>query len=203
MTKDQLAEKLSIYLPEGTSHMVSEQLIQHQVQFKISKPRASKLGDYRPPHGNHGHRISVNGDLNPYHFLLTTLHEFAHLDCWVKHKNRVAPHGNEWKTAFQEQLDPVLRDSIFPDDVQKAIERYIQRPKAASCSDPTLVRTLSNYDRPDGLVFLSELPDESRFELPEGRFFIKGPKLRTRYKCKNLQNNRYYLVSSVARVRPI
>lgn len=203
MNKDHLVSALSKYLPDKTAPYVVEQLISHQVIFTISKPRRSKLGDYRPPFKGLGHRISVNGDLNPYHFLLTTLHELAHLDCWERHKSKVSPHGDEWKSAFQEQLFPVMKSQIFPDDVHLAINKYIGKPKSSSCYDPALVRTLQQYDDPDGMIFVSDIPVGNRFILPPDRIFVKGNKIRTRYKCISEKNNRPYLISSVARVHPL
>lgn len=203
MTRGELEAALSRYLPEQTAPYVVGQLITHQVEFTIAAPRRSKLGDYRPPYNRRGHRISINGDLNPYHFLLTTLHELAHLDCWKQFKDRVAPHGGEWKTAFQDQMTPVLKDQVFPDDVQLAIERYISSPKSSSCYDPVLVKTLQQYNEPDGLIYLSDIPEGRKFILPPDKVFVKGGKVRTRYKCMNEHNNRPYLISPVARVFPL
>ena len=39
------------------------------------------------------HRISVNGNLNKYSFLITLIHELAHLLTFTQYKNRVDPHG--------------------------------------------------------------------------------------------------------------
>jgi SprT protein len=44
--------------------------------------RSSKLGDYRPPQRGLPHRISVNHNLNQHEFLITLIHEMAHLLCW-------------------------------------------------------------------------------------------------------------------------
>jgi len=95
---------LEEYLPSGVAEDVWSRVEKDNVRFRIAKPRKTKLGDYRPPYGKHGHRISVNADLNPYSFLITVLHEFAHLETWKKFKRTTKPHGNEWKMAFQERL---------------------------------------------------------------------------------------------------
>ncbi|HAD34265.1 MAG TPA: hypothetical protein DCF44_07170 [Chitinophagaceae bacterium] len=44
--------------------------------------------------------MSVNGNLNSYHFLITLLHEIAHMLVWEQFRNRVKPHGLEWKHVF-------------------------------------------------------------------------------------------------------
>ena len=35
----------------------------------------------RYPYGKHGYRKPINGDLNQYAFLITFIHEMAHLMC--------------------------------------------------------------------------------------------------------------------------
>ena len=89
-----LSEKLSPYLPAGTEGYVAQFILTYHIEFKIAKKRKTKLGDYRQPYRGSSHRISVNGDLNPYSFLITTLHEIAHLLTFVRFGNRVQPHGN-------------------------------------------------------------------------------------------------------------
>ena len=96
---------LSDYLPELSVPIVFDWVKSNNVQLKIAKNTTTKLGDYRPPQGRYGfHRISVNHDLNKYNFLLTFVHEFAHLKNWEQHKRNVNPHGKEWKLAFREFL---------------------------------------------------------------------------------------------------
>ena len=55
----------------------------------------------------------MNGDLNPYSFLITTLHEFAHLHTFQQHGNRVNPHGDEWKTNFRKLLIDMIKKIFF------------------------------------------------------------------------------------------
>ena len=98
---------LKKYIPENAVEKVIELLNTYQPQIKISRSRTTKLGDYRPPQGNIKiHRISVNHDLNSYAFLVTLLHELAHLVTWQNHKRKAKPHGTEWKNAFKSLLIP-------------------------------------------------------------------------------------------------
>ena len=91
---------LAQYMPLSAAPIISKWIDYFQCEFKISKNRATKLGDYRHPFKNNGHKISVNNNLNSYAFLVTTVHEFAHLLTWNEYKNKVKPHGNEWKNNF-------------------------------------------------------------------------------------------------------
>ena len=77
------ANKLKPFLPEKTEGYISELILKHEANFTIARKRKTKLGDYRRPFNGQGHRISVNGDLNQYGFLITTVHEFAHLTTFM------------------------------------------------------------------------------------------------------------------------
>ena len=80
---------LQKYIPVDAVDMVFEMIRQYKVHLKVSRKRSSKLGDYRSPHNGNGHQITVNHDLNPYAFLITLVHEFAHLLTWEKYRNKV------------------------------------------------------------------------------------------------------------------
>ncbi|MBO6518188.1 MAG: SprT-like domain-containing protein [Bacteroidia bacterium] len=174
----------------------------HKVSFRIAKPRKSKLGDYRPPQRGNGHRISVNADLNPYAFLITVLHEFAHLVTWNDFGNKCAPHGREWKLAFKQLLKPYMEAPVFPDDVQEALGTYLVNPAASSCVDVNLSKALNKHDLVQKTM-LEDLPEGSTFRLKNGLVFEKGQRLRKRFKCFCLTNNRWYYVAAIAEVQPI
>lgn len=197
-----LANQLETFLPRGTSTELAALIIHHKVQFKVSRPRNSKLGDYRPPGPNGGHRISVNGDLNVYAFYITSLHEFAHLMAFEKYGLRIAPHGSEWKNIFGRLLNTSLQNNVFPANLRKEIVRYLQSPTASSCTDHALTRALRKYDDSTSQL-LEELPEKSRFVINGNRIFEKGPKVRKRYRCIDQQNQRIYLISAIAEVECI
>jgi len=186
-------EILSQYLPEAAVEKVHKALVEHRIHLKITRGRKTKLGDYRPPTRYTNHRISINHDLNKYAFLITFVHELAHLIVFENHKNRVAPHGKEWKSTYKELMIDYLQPSIFPEEVLSVLKKSIQNSKASSTSDLKLSRVLQQYDTTNGFSKVEELPFESVFETQNGRKFRKGEKVRTRYKCRNLQNNRMYL----------
>lgn len=195
---------LSKYMPAAAAPAISRWINETGVQFRISRSRSSKLGDYAAPFGNKGHRISVNHDLNPYAFLTTTVHEFAHLRTWEKYRNKVKPHGAEWKREFQALMAPFIADGVFPEDIQDAITRYLANPAASSCTDATLSRALRKYDKTEYATHTVEtLPLHTHFALKNGRIFRKGEKVRKRYKCLELKTQRLYLFSPVAEVIPI
>ena len=191
---------LSQYMPVEAAPVIARWIDYFQCEFKISKNRTTKLGDYRHPYNGTGHKISVNNNLNAYAFLVTTVHEFAHLLTWNDHRNKVKPHGEEWKRNFKRMMVPFIEKNIFPDDVHKAIINYLDNPTAASCTDLKLSRTLKKYDNVIGLLRLEELPVNTLFTIKDGRRFKKGERFRKRYRCLCLDNGNVYLFNPLAEV---
>jgi hypothetical protein len=197
---------LEKYLPAEAAPLVARWIDYFKCEFKISRNRNSKFGDYRSPYGGKGHRISVNYDLNPYAFLVTTVHEFAHLHTWNEHKQKAKPHGTEWKNNFKKMMQPFFEKEIFPADVKRAIINYLDNPAASSCSDLNLYRSLRKYDPPkesEAILTVEKVPLKALFKLKDGRVFRKDEKLRKRFKCTEVATRRIYLFSPVAEVEMI
>src|SRR4051794_33119130 len=87
---------LAAYLPKGSFENVVHYLHHYKVHLTVTKERRSVLGDYRNAVSGKNHRITVNGNLNKYAFLVTLLHELAHLLTHEKYGHRAAAHGKEW-----------------------------------------------------------------------------------------------------------
>lgn len=192
---------LANYLPPDSAPTIARWIDHFQCDFKISRARNTKYGDYRPPHAGQGHRISINYDLNPYAFLVTTVHEFAHLLTWNEHQRKAKPHGAEWKANFKRMMRPFFEREIFPADIRQAIVRYLENPAASSCTDHQLFKALKKYDQtPEHLVLLESLPLGSVFKLKDGRVFRKDAKIRKRFRCTELASGRLYLFNPLAEV---
>lgn len=197
------SHKLQFYLPVGTSDKVAELMASYYVKLTITNPRSSKKGDYRPPipGKRNFHKISINRDLNPYAFLVTLLHELAHLQTHELYNiKNVKPHGSEWKACFRSLLTPFLEDDCFPEPVKQALEQYLQNPSAATCSSPALTRALRAYDHHQSEVFLSEIPFHDYFYWRGKRLFQRLKKQRTRYDALELKTGRYYRIHQHALV---
>lgn len=201
MTEQQLAQKLNQYLPESTGPTIAKWIMKNDVHFRITKPRNSKFGDYRHPWKNQGHMITINGNLNQWAFLITTIHEFAHLLAWLKYKNNISPHGREWKTQFKILLDPFIKREIFPKDLEFALIKYIADPSASSCVDAHLTIVLKKYDA-EQLPFLEEIPEGTLFKF-NGKNYIKGQKMRSRFLCISQRGRQEYFISGLAEVEPL
>lgn len=198
MDKIKVLEK---YLPAGAAPLVARWIDYFKCEFKISRNRNSKFGDYRPPFQGKGHRISVNHNLNPYAFLVTTVHEFAHLYTWNQHKSLIKPHGAEWKANFKKMMQPFFEQQVFPPDITFAITAYLNNPGASSCSDLNLYRTLRKYDNNAATATTVEkIPLKAVFKIKDGRIFRKEEQLRKRFRCIEISTKRIYLFSPVAEV---
>jgi len=194
-------DHLQDYLPPGTADAVVNYLHQYKVHLTITKHRQSILGDYRHRTHHHNHRISVNGSLNPFSFLITLLHELAHLLTFEQHANRVQAHGKEWKMIYGQLLRQFLEHRIFPTDIERELLRSLKNPAASSCAEDGLLRVLRNYDaKNSNHRLIEEIPLDSLFRTADGRVFQKGEKLRKRFKCKEVATGKLYLFSPVYEV---
>lgn len=196
--------QLQSYLPPATGDAVTAYLQQYKVHLTIARERKSVLGDYRHRTDHSNHRISVNGNLNQFAFLITLLHELAHLLTFEKYSNRVPPHGKEWKMIYGQLLQQFLLHKIFPADIERELTRSLKNPAASSCAETGLLRVLRNYDKViNNYRLIEELIPGTIFRIKDGRAFQKGEKLRKRYKCKEVATGKMYLFSPVYEVEAI
>lgn len=192
---------LQNYLPPGTGDAVLAYLHQYKVHLTVSKERKSILGDYHHRTSHSNHRISVNGNLNHYSFLITLLHELAHLLTFEEYSNRVQAHGKEWKTIYGQMLRQFVQHKIFPGDIEKELMQSLKNPAASSCAEDGLLRVLRKYDDKESHHrLIEELVTNSLFRTSDGRVFQKGEKLRKRFKCKEVKTGKLYLFSPVYEV---
>ncbi len=197
-------ETLGDFLPPGSFKMVEEYLHQYKVHLTITRSRATVLGDYRHAINGKNHRISVNGNLNKYSFLITLLHELAHLVTFQLHGNRVAAHGREWKKQYGEILRTFIHADIFPPVIRETLLKSLHNPAASSCADDALIRVLRNFDeKKEGIHLIEELHKGEIFVIKGGRVFKKGEVLRKRIQCTEIQTGKTYLFSPVYEVRRI
>lgn len=195
---------LEQYLPAGSFEEVLYYLQHYKVHLTVTRERSSVLGDYRHSHAGHNHRISVNGSLNKYAFLITLLHELAHLFTYERFGHRVQPHGQEWKNEFSKILAQFILKKVFPADVEKTLLRTLQNPAASSCADEKLLRVLYNYDeRREGALLVEQLTEGALFVIKGNRIFRRGEKVRKRYKCTEVKTGKVYLFSPVYEVEKV
>lgn len=195
-------QALAGFLPEGSFEQVVQYIHHYKVHLTITKHRKSVLGDYRHSGWGSNHRISVNGSLNKYEFLITLLHELAHLLTFELHKNRVEPHGKEWKAQYSRLLVDFVQQKIFPADIEKALQKSILNPAATANGETDLLLVLRKYDAPrrPGLLPVEEVPEGALFQTENGRVFKKGPRRRKRFECVELKTGLRYTFSPISEV---
>lgn len=191
---------LKKYIPEPAVASIAEWIVTYDFKLKIKKERSTKLGDYTSPQNGMNHIITVNHNLNKYAFLITLIHEVAHLSTFNKFKNTVSPHGQEWKNEFKTLMQPYLVTEVFPVDVLYAIRKYLQNPAASSCTDTNLLRTLKLYDDNPQQVFLEYLPYRSVFLYNGNKVFEKGERIRKRFRCIEIATGTVYLFNPLTEV---
>jgi len=182
------------HVPPGTVDYCFSLWQQHPFELKLTKSRHTKVGDFTSRGSKSHPRITLNHDLNLYLFLLTYIHEVAHLHVYLKFGNRVDPHGDEWKRTFQDLMRSLLQENAFPPEILHELKRHLINPKASSFADTDLTKVLRQYDHDHHQqIALSEIPEGSIFRL-QGRYFAKGKLRRTRFLCKEVKSKRNYLV---------
>ncbi|MCL2416672.1 MAG: SprT-like domain-containing protein [Bacteroidales bacterium] len=198
-----LRANLMPFIPEKSLDEVVILLQKYPIHLGLMAPRSRVFGDYRAPQRNgEFHKITVNGDLNKYAFLITLLHEYAHLLVFVEHGPRAQSHGNEWKSAFRQLLRRLIQLEIFPEDIGLALQNYMIKTPASTATDPRLMRVLERYNtrkRPENEITVEQLPPRARFKY-NGDFFEKGERLRKNYTCIRLSDGAKFRFSPVAKV---
>ena len=189
------------YLPEKAIPLVDELLNEYRFFLKITNNRKTKHGDFRLLK-NGKYQITINNDLNSYRFLITLIHEIAHLKTHQENKRiirQIKPHGIEWKLNFQQLMLPFLNPEIFPDAILGILANYLRNPKASTDSDAKLSLILKQQDAPNNKNYIFEIPLNSKFQY-NNRIFVKGTKRRTRYECTEIKSKKVYLFHANAEV---
>jgi hypothetical protein len=200
--REKLHAILKKHVPEQAVDYCLSLWINHPFHFKVTKKRHSKLGDYKYNPVYRDHTITVNFNLNAYAFLITYIHELAHLQVTEDFGRNVKPHGRQWKTTFQKLMQPMLNELVFPENILADLRIHMSNPKASTQSDQRLVAALRTYDHPvNGMVCLRDLEEGSVFTY-HGHKYRKIKIRRTRILCQHTNSGRKYLISGIALVAP-
>src|SRR5690606_2481355 len=125
MADRNLYNLLENHLPQNAIHYAYDLWAEHRFNFKVTRSRSSK-----------------NGDLNPYAFLVTYIHEVAHLVTYKSHSRAALPHGKEWRSHFRQLMLPMLSDLVFPKDILDPLTNHMRNPRATSSADHRLSAAL-------------------------------------------------------------
>ncbi|QKZ11960.1 sprT domain-containing protein [Spirosoma sp. KUDC1026] len=196
----------------GQSTVYCRQLWQqYGFGFRVVRPRRSKLGDFRAyPDGRT--QVTVNADLNPHAFLITYVHEVAHAAVHLAYRKRYQqnrllgkrtrrpqPHGTEWQITFNQLMQPLLTESVFPTVVLGPLRQYMQKPAATTSANPVLMHALRQFDDSPlepvdpSRMLLRDIPEGGSFRLGK-KTFVRGTLRRTRVVCKEITSGSSYAI---------
>jgi SprT protein len=178
------------YIPEASIELVVELLNRYPHELKIVNKRDTKHGDFRLVKSG-VYQITINNSLNKYQFLLTLIHEIAHLVTHLQYQ-RVKPHGIEWKISFQHLMLPFVNPEIFPTSILPYLANYLKNPKASTDTDVHLALAMKQFNEKSNKYFIFEVPLNAAF-LFKNKKYIRKKKRRTRFECLELNSKRLYL----------
>ena len=194
-----MIDKLLPYIPTSAKDPLTKLLSNYTFHLKIVNGRKTKRGDFRAikPIAS----ISINNNLSKEQFLITLVHEIAHLDAYLKYPKAKA-HGTEWKQSFQRLMLPFLNNHIFSDEILNPLAKHLINPKATTDSDPILSTQLQlkNKVLDTNKKFIFDLEPGALFTLNNRTFKILN-KRRTRYECLEISTNKKFLVKGSALVK--
>lgn len=194
---------LQKYLPERAIESCLALIQENGVHLKIVNDRVTRHGDYQKL-SNGRHKITVNATLNKYRFLITLIHEIAHLVAFEKFGHRIKPHGLEWKKTFQHMMLPFIRPEIFPTQLLPLLAKHFRNPKASSSTDAHLSIALKQFDvQQSDKSYVFELPLGSVFRIHNGKLYKKGNRRVKRYECVEVATGKLYLFQPNAEVELI
>jgi hypothetical protein len=198
-------QALATYLPDGSFEDAVHYINHYKVHLTVTRKRQSVLGDYRHAAIGKNHRISINGNLNKFEFLITLLHEIAHLLTFEQYANKVDAHGKEWKLHYGKLLLFFLQKNIFPTDIASALYLTINNPAATANGETELLKVLRKYNdiKKVGFAIIEQVPTGSLFETEKGKVFKKGLRRRKRFECLEISTGKLYSFSAIAEVRLI
>lgn len=190
------------FLPAAAQERCASLIGDNNVQIKVVRQRKTKHGDFRVQRGKLV-TITLNAMENPYRFLLTFLHEWAHYSVFSNYRKRQKPHGIVWQNTFHALVSPFLTTDFFPESLLTPLKKHMQKPKATFAADTPLMLALRQFDPPNDKKCIFELEQGTLFRAFDGRVFQKGLKRRTRFLCTCIQTKRQYLFPPFVEVKEV
>ena len=196
-----MQEILSPYLPKHSIEYCIQLSRKYDFRLDFSFNRKSKFGHYKYLPQSKTHIISINKGLTKPLFLITYLHELAHLEVMIRYKRRVKPHGLEWKQTFASFLSPLLNEHVFEPLLLNVLSKHLKNPKASLSADHELWEVLMNTDLSQSTK-IKDIKIEEHFIFKK-RVFKKLKTRRTRALCLEPSSGNQYLIPLIATVEKV
>lgn len=194
-------KNLAKYIGESAAIFIERETRGLVFHLKVTKARETKYGDYMESFAGKKQRITVNGNLDIYSFLITLLHELAHLKAFQDFGKKIKPHGIEWKKTFSNYLVLAIQNELFPKSIAEAIHYYyVIRYDYSLNSRSKIVDRINNHFNISIPKRLDGTPINSCVSLKMGMTVKIIEKRRSRYLCKDLSNNKMYLIHKEAEI---
>ena len=192
------------YIGESAAIFVEKETRGLIFHLKVTRARDSKYGDYRPSVNGKPQRITINGNLDKYSFIITFLHELAHLKAFNNYGRNIKPHGAEWENTFSQYILKAIENEIFPKEIAETINwYYLINFDFSNNSRSQILNSINKYLNIPLPTRLSSFPINSCVLLKNGMKIKIIERKRSRYLCKELTNNKMYLVHKQAEVEKI
>ncbi len=186
-------------LPAQAEALCRNMISNDPVRIRVTPSRKTKHGDFRRlPDGDF--QISINTMDNPYRFLITFVHEWAHWKVFQRGGSFRKPHGPQWRQVFKELMLPYISSEIFPDSLLKPLAAHMIKPSATLDADSKLAMALSQFDPDNNKSFIFELEKGTRFSMPNQKVYIMGALRRKRYACEEENTGRVFLFAAHCKV---
>ncbi len=161
------------------------------IKFTLVEPRKTALGVWKFRAGQH--EITVNRDLTGIQFMLTTVHEIAHVRTWNIYNNTVKLHGQEWKDQYRQLMLPLLQ-GYFDLNTDNILKKHMINPPASARCTAELKRLIE-----PGVKLLKDICVGCSFKLKDGREFVKLRKRRVKWECSDPEG-KLFLVPEIIQV---
>ena len=164
---------------------------ENKLYLSIKYPRNTRYGDYTFWKKDGVSKITVNNNLTVFFTWLVFLHEYAHYLTKMQNLNKkVLPHGIEWKNNYRKLLENEIlqkKDFYTPEEIN-----YLKQ----TWRSPTIKfqHHLMVGEEPKQVLRLKDIEIGKSFVFQKYGEFVKVKKLRVKYLCKSLQNNKEYLI---------
>lgn len=190
-------ENLNLYIPNSTIQIFENYFNNKNLTISLAKQRNSKLGDFKFSKLKKTYQITINYNLCPEAFSIVLAHELAHYETFTNYKNRVSPHGNEWKKSFSNLLNKLIEKNIFNSELKNEVILFSKNPKASFRNGSKIFKLLSLENETQNLgIPLHSIEIGTKFYINNKKsIYIKGEKRKLRYFCSKEGSNLLYLAS--------
>ncbi len=192
---------LAQYISENALTYCTTLSNNYTFKFDLSFNRKTKFGHYKYWPQTKSHTISINKGLSKELFLVTYIHELAHLDVILTYGRKVMPHGKEWKATFRSLMAPLLSHSIFDTNLLSALALHLKKPRASLSADPRLWAILFPSKNKNSLS-VKDINEGEDFIFKK-RLFKKVKSRRTRALCYEAKSGNNYLIPLLAEIEKI